>query len=378
MNLSSPVHKVLLVEGNVSGHRLSYVRLLAREAISRGYSVHLATSPRASETPEFSAHLTDCLHDITVSAHSDFGIRAIEKLSLELGASRTVIPDGDASALQLARRGRWRGRSRLSLLIMRESAQPDKFRLRGLIKQLAKRAVMLRVRNIPKVDLAVLKSATWSGKSRTKVALDPVVVSCTEEDVLDIRESWKLDGTRYWFAVLGAITERKNVPLLLECLSRLAPGTCGLLIAGRIDPAVRDRIQSATEGLTVLETPVLVVDRILSDRELDAAVTATDCLLLAHSNEGPSGLLGKAACAGTRVIAAGAKSLRKDVQSLGPAAEWTQLSAQQISEAMSRATCSAAPFPQTGTNSKSFTDALLPPEAVHATGSSGPSLSTTS
>lgn len=370
MDLPSPVPKVLLVEGNVSGHRLSYVKLLTAEAISRGHSVHLATSPGASSTQEFTAHLGDCVKEITVSEHSDLGIRAIEQLSIQLGASRTVISDGDAFALALARGGRWRGRSRLSLLIMRESAQPDKYPLRGLAKQLAKRAVILRVRNIPRVDLAVLKSATWSGRSRTKVALDPVEIQCTETDVIGIRESWNLDNTRYWFAVLGAITERKNVPLLLQCLSALPPGRCGLLIAGRIDPVIRDIIQSTTEALSTLETPVVVVDRILSDRELDAAVTAADCLLLAHSNEGPSGLLGKAASAGTRLIAAGANSLRKDIQTLGPAAEWTKLSTQEISKAMRRAIHSATPLPKTGNSTKSFADALLPLEAFDALSSS--------
>ncbi|MGR0159129.1 hypothetical protein [Paenarthrobacter nitroguajacolicus] len=108
----------------------------------------------------------------------------------------------------------------------------------------------------------------------------------------------------------------------------------GLLIAGKIDPALRPEIESAAATSVAAGKPVVIVDRILSDIELDAAVAAVNCLMLAHSNEGPSGLLGKAACCGTRVIAAGAKSLKSDIEDMPRLGDWTELNEESLGAAM--------------------------------------------
>ena len=108
----------------------------------------------------------------------------------------------------------------------------------------------------------------------------------------------------------------------------------GLLIAGKIDPVLRPEIESAAAASVDSGRPVVIIDRILSDVELDAAVAAVNCLMLAHSNEGPSGLLGKAACGGTRVIAAGAKSLKSDIEELPELGDWTELNEESLGAAM--------------------------------------------
>lgn len=360
MELSSPVTSILLIEANVSGHRLFYIRLLLAEALSRGYSVHLATLCGAPQSPEFRTHLHDLEHKIALTELPDLSLETIARLSSDLKSDLTIIPDGDATAFKLATVGKWHGNGHLSLLIMREYAQSDPIFARRVIKQLAKRILMLRVQNLPDIDLVVLKSATWSGKSRTKIALDPVVVTCTSTDVARIRKTWNLDTSRYWFGVLGAITARKNLPLLLNCLADLAPERCGLLVAGSIDETVKSDLEASILKLHGLAVPVVVVDKLLSDVELDAGVAAVDCLILAHSNEGPSGLLGKAASVGTRVLAAGARSLRRDIATLDQAAEWTRLSRPAITKAMKRAMLSDPPGQPLRPSSESFTSALLP------------------
>lgn len=351
---------VLLAEPRISGHRLAYVRILAEEALARGHTVHIALPPGAPESAEFQTHIADLAVRIAFHSISDFRLQSLASLSSKLGVSRTVVTDGDALALQLAKRGRWHGPGRLSVLIMRETAQKSDFWLVYWTKNRIKKIITLRAALVSQVDLAVLKSATWSGRSKMRVAVDPVHLSCSVSDVKDVRNDWNMDESKYWFAVLGAITDRKNVPLLAKSLASIGGPSIGLVVAGKIDPAIRQQVGIALSELKVSGTSAVVLDRTLSDIELDAAVTAADCLLLAHSNEGPSGLLGKAACAGTRVLAAGARSLRLDTQALNGLAEWTELEEDAIAAAMTRAVHSEASEASISAGSQSFVKALLP------------------
>ncbi|UXM90754.1 hypothetical protein [Paenarthrobacter sp. JL.01a] len=324
----------LFAEPAVSGHRLSYVRLLATEALRRGHSVHIALPEGGTTSPEFGTHIADLARDVTLQTLKRFSLAELAALTDRTGACRTVVTDGDALALELARTGRWSGRGKLSLLIMRENAQTDSLRVRMWAKNLAKKLVIRRAASTRNVSLAVLKSATWAGASRYPVAVDPVELICDQSDVDRLRHEWGLEDSTCWFGVLGAITARKNVPLLMESLADTAGKSAGLLVAGRIDPLLRPEIDAAASRLADVGKRVVIVDRILSDVELDAAVSSVNCLLLAHSNEGPSGLLGKAACCGTRVIASGARSLRADIEGLPSLGQWTELDRDAIRAAM--------------------------------------------
>jgi hypothetical protein len=104
---------------------------------------------------------------------------------------------------------------------------------------------------------------------------------------------------------------------------------------------------------------VVVVDRMLEDVELDSAIAAVDCVVLAHSNEGPSGIFGKAVMSGTRLIASGASSLRQDAQAVATHATWTPLSADAIARAMGDAAAADRPAAVPDMGTARFTSALL-------------------
>lgn len=351
---------VLLAEGSVSGHRLAYVRLLAEEALERKYQVHIALPAGSTECQEFATHLNHLAHKVRVETLPSLKLRDLEALSLRVKAKRTVVTDGDALAIQLARAGGWKGEGRLSILIMRECAQPDKNPLKMWIKNQAKRFVHSRVSQDDYTDLAILKSSLWAGQSKLPIALDPVQLQCTERDVARIRESWNLDSSTFWFGVIGAITERKNVPLIAASLASVSSDRVGLLVAGKIDPRISTDIQSAVSHLASLGKSTKVVDRLLSDVELDAAVLAVDCLVLAHSNEGPSGLLGKAVAAGTQVLASGASSLKNDVAALGDSARWLPLDPPSLSAGLQLAMARPVRSEGLGATTSSFLEVLLP------------------
>lgn len=358
--VSTPRKKILFAEPSSSGHRLSYVGLLARRALKKGHAVHVSLPEGSSGSPEFDTHLAGIADFIQLSSFEKFDLELLNRLSRDLGIDRTVVTDGDSLALPLARRGGWRGHGRLSLLIMRESVQSQKSWIHSIVKTVAKRIIVCGVSMMRNVDLAVLKSSTWTGRSTIRVALDPISLDCSKLDVDLLREGWNLDRDHFWFAVLGAITERKNVPLLALSLKELSHPSVGLLIAGKLHPTIEAEVLAATEQLRSVGIPVVVVNRMLADQELDAAVAGVDCVLLAHSNEGPSGLLGKAAAAATRVIASGAKSLRRDVQVLGNSAEWTRLDQPSVVEAMRRAVNAPSVTQASAVSVNSFVHTLLP------------------
>ena len=126
---------ILFAEPAVSGHRLSYVRLLATEALRRGYVVHLALPAGGVSSPEYKTHIADLERDLAVETYNRFSLSALEDLAIQTGAHRTVVTDGDALALQIAKRGRWKGEGQLSLLIMREKAQADSVRVRMWVRE---------------------------------------------------------------------------------------------------------------------------------------------------------------------------------------------------------------------------------------------------
>jgi hypothetical protein len=354
--------RVVLVEGNPSGHRLSYVRVLAEAALGRGDSVTLVTSSDAVADGRFEAHLGRLRERMTVMTHDGFDLTSLAKLTDAIGPTITVVPDGDAIAVELARTGRWNGAGRLSLLIMREKAQRQRFPNMTPVRSAIKTLILLRASRVGRVHLVVLKSAVWTGRSRFVTARDPIEVSYNSDLAEDLQTDWSLESSKYWFGVLGAITPRKNLELVLKSLLAFPDlSGVGILVAGRCDPDVVARSKDLIDRLRLRGALVVVQNRLLSDAELDNAISVIDCVVIAHSNEGPSGLFGKSVALGTRVVTAGAASLRMDSGSFPASASWSRLTVEALSTALSRARESNRPSRNGDLGTVDFCDPLLLP-----------------
>ena len=314
----------LVVEPNPTGHRLSYVRLLADAAISRGDRVVFATTTVAVDSDEFRVFLEPLGDSIDVVTIPEATPSAIEKLVRATAAQLAVVPDGDRFAMRLGARGRWRGEANLSVLIMR-----DPVSARSGPRKILKTVLLGRAARLAGVNLYYLRSAVRGGSGTGVGVFDPVHISADSSDAQRLKNDWGLDD-RFWFGILGVVDARKNLPLVLDALTHTTGGKIGLLVAGKSDPATLRAAETASTAFTTGGGEVVVVNRMLSDRELDAALLAVDCVVLAHSNEGPSGMLGKAAAAGVMVAAAGALSLKSDVAELGDRAMWSPLEPTQM------------------------------------------------
>jgi Glycosyl transferases group 1 len=349
--------RILIVEKNPDGHRLHYVAILARESLDDGAVVTVATSSSARSSDEWRMYLGEFAAQVSVVELTDFGVRDIWAAAQELGIDHVVVPDGDAFAYALARPASWPGGASVSALVMRPTGQPSRVVGMAALKTVLKRSMLLLASCNKRVQIRILKSSTWHGVSLIPAVRDPVMVQpFTEEDgVLSV----KTGVDRYWFGVVGAVGFRKNLHMIAEALEGLEGSAIGLVVAGRIQPGVLEASQPHLDRFIQAGGDVKVVDRLLEDHELDQLISDLDCVVLAHSNEGSSGVLGKAMALGTRVIAAGAKSLKADCRRVSAGAEWVPLRVKDLRGALARATTMPPPLPLLTATPSDFAAGLL-------------------
>lgn len=357
MNVNVRRH-VLVVEDNSDGHRLHYVKLLVREALEADMSVTIATNSLARLSAEWRMYLGDVESQISTIEIDEFGVGAVELLATELAVDHVVVPDGDAFAYALARPGSWTGRATVSALVMRAAGQQSSIPGMAGLKTALKRSLLLVANFRRNVSIRVLKSSSWQGSSMPRALRDPVTIHPHRylgERLIE-KES---PLPRYWFGVVGVVDPRKNLPLIAKALASLERSDVGLIVAGRLQPGVREAAEHDLARLSKAGAMVKVVNRLLEDDELDQLISDLDCVVLAHSNEGPSGIFGKAVASGTRVVAAGAKSLKADCKTTKGGAEWVPLETERLRSALSRAMEMNPPTPLNIASARDFAAGLL-------------------
>lgn len=325
---------VLIVEPNSEGHRLYYVRLLIDECDTRGRKVTVLTTSEAVRSEQWQVHLGQRYDRLEVQVAESFGLVEISRTSAKIGASVTILPEGDLHLLPLLRHG-WTGTGTLNVLVVRPEAgakagvtwtQP----VRSFVKQVLIWAADRR----PHMKVFALRSPLAKRRMQLRWVPDPVTLTCTQEDRKSMRATLGAEGNRYWFGIFGAISRRKNVPLVLQAITDQP--NVGLLLAGSLDPQVAIEIEPLIERFVANGGKIFFLPGTVSEVEFDSAIAAVDCVIAAHSNEGPSGVLLKAASAGTQLLVAGAQSLRRDAESLGEQAIWAPLELSALTQAIGR------------------------------------------
>lgn len=350
--------RVLIVEGNPDGHRLHYVKLIVEEALRNQAWVTVATSSLAKASAEWQMYLGHFASQISTIEIEDIGVQSIHQVAADLAVDHVVVPDGDAFAYALAAPQSWSGQATVSVLVMRSTGQHSSIPGISGLMTAVKRVLLLMANCHPNVRIRILKSSSWQGISMPPALRDPVTININGQlgERVIIKE---IPGGRYWFGVLGVIGPRKNLPLIAAALASLERSDVGLVVAGRIQPGVREAAQRSLTRLSDAGGVVKIVDRLLEDDELDQLIDALDCVVLAHSNEGPSGIFGKAVACGTRVVASGAKSLKIDCRTTADGAEWVPLEIEHMRIALSRAIGMEPPTPFSIASAQDFAAGLL-------------------
>ncbi|WP_157359104.1 hypothetical protein [Arthrobacter sp. Soil782] len=355
---------MVIVEPNFTGHRLYYVRLLVEEAARRGNDVFVILTEEAIHSAEYEVQLAPLIEQFRLRFLPQRGtpldLIKLRELSVGLVADVLVVPDGDGLARKMATSVRWRGPGTLNVLVLREKAQSNRIPGRAVVVNIAKWLIHHWADRASDANIVLLKTALWQGRSSLTTANDPVTLRVTAQSVGKLRDEWGLTTPQHWFSVLGFVDKRKNLPLVLRSLSGLKSGRrIGLLIAGKCAPEVLEESKPFLGQLRAAGAKVVLLDRFLTENELDSAVAAVDTVVMAHSNEGSSGLFGKAVAAGTGIVAGGAKTLRRELAASPGLGEWAPLNQGDLSVALKRALDRRGPGHPRALGTDSFTSPLL-------------------
>lgn len=293
-----------VVELDPLGHRLRYVRLLL-DALPPTERL-LLVSPRVAASPEFAEYLASVVGDVLVLSADDHDSAIPEALATATarGARHLVVPDGDKAVGPLLRAlvrgslGRSRPRRpRVTILLMRTALPggPES----ATVGMALKPALVAALRRVPGVRMHFLTDAFGvvtrrRGFPGVTPVRDPVTPPA---DALDPTRT----GDRVRVGILGVISARKNVPVLLRaCVTRRE---VDVVLAGRCEPDVREVLATDPDAARLrAEGRLAVDDRLLDDAEFDAALRSLDVAAVLHDNDAPSGIVAESCARGVPVL----------------------------------------------------------------------------
>lgn len=326
-------HVQFIVSPGYHGHRLMYAALAVDESLQLGRSPVLLLPHGAVESDEFRLHIARFGTSILVEEVPEFSVAKLRSRVPDDSAFPTVFIEADTWLLPLILGApRWPGGT--NLVIMRPGASGTSItaRITGALKP----ALRLWARTFTDHRPWKLMSFT-TGSLRPFEIRDPVSFAGDPAQACELRKEWTASaapGVESWAGILGAIGKRKNVELVARAISNL-DGRVGLVLAGPPElneSEVEDWILPLRKSRRVVR-----IARHMTDGELDSVILALDCVVLAHSNEGPSGILARALISGARAVTAGALSLRADASRMPERVNWVPLEADSIGAAIDAA-----------------------------------------
>ncbi len=316
--------RTLFVEPWVSGHRLQWVGWIARTALARGDELVLLTSKGTRETPQFDEFLADLPIDVVeVFTENEPPAAVVGDAILALHRDQPVdtyvVSDADTLVKdwwRAAPRGLRRGKGRpRSILVMVRYPPRFPWRDSALLKIRLGKTVLCHLAHLrgaaDRVVFLVGRDDARPGRLFKRVR-DPAICTFHRRDRAELRARFGLPGDRRLVGILGSVSMRKNVPIVLEA-ARRAGEDVDVLLAGSVWDDVLEWLDTLSP-----EESARVHRRIgfLSDEELDAYVAASDVVACAHSNPGPSGIMGKALAAGVPVLSSGSRVRRREATAL--------------------------------------------------------------
>ena len=338
-NRTNGAPDLILIEGRHTGHRMDYCVAVLRYTLKVGRRPALATTSTVRRSDEYGLRQVSSISHTSIPlrppgrgerAYVRWLLRACRELGGQYPGSQILVLEGDKMLPYLTFR-RLPEAPRLTVLVMRLPRRLDRS-----VAQRPSLAVKVLLSHAVKrqgVRVAALSPASPAQDCYRRVGLEAV------PDPVEVTPGvgWlSLDPARHWFGVFGHITPRKNLDLVARAIEQSGPRASGLIVAGRVAPAARLDLMSAVARLQSVGAAVVVEDRLLLAEELDSAIAEVDTAVVAHSSDGPSGIVGKAAALGTWVVAAGATELRDHLSTHPSFGEWVPLECGALAGALAR------------------------------------------
>lgn len=322
----------LIVEPDPSGHRFQAVANLARVAARTG-EVILLTSDIAATDDAFAVLLGDAPLEVDAAftsirpATRDLA-REIARVARDHDVARTVIMDADQSLKRwwLVARQEFRGlgdrRPQVTFMLTRYPAKlgiTDSF---GWKLRVSKGGLSLLAMATGTLD-RVVGFAGRDDMSRgwlVRRARDPEDCGAHSRDRVGLRAELDLPQDRRLVGIFGVIEERKNAPLILEALELEGLDDVDVLLGGGIRPEVWAWVNDLPADR---RARIRTRDGFLPDEVMDKLVACVDACPIALTNNGPSGIMGKALAAGVPVVTAGSRVRAREIRATdgGEAAE---------------------------------------------------------
>jgi len=303
----------LIVEPDPNGHRYQAVANVGRLAAAEGDDLVLVTLTGARERAEFANFLADLPLEVDerfteILPPTAELVAAVAAQCRAKDVRRVVLLDADQALKRwwyLAPRA-LRGLRRRPRVVFMLTRYPAKLRLTdrfGWRLRLTKGVLALAAMATGTLH----RVSGFAGREDlnrgwlVKRARDPAICSAHSRDRAAIRAELGLPADRKIVGIFGVVSDRKNAPFVLEAIA--ASGVdADLLLGGSVRPDAAAWLAGLSPDQ---RARVLVDDGFHPDEHLDRLVAASDVAAIALTNNGPSGIMGKALAAGVPVVTAG-------------------------------------------------------------------------
>lgn len=358
--------RVVIAERNPSGHRLLYLRLLIQGCGALHCRPVLIVRPEVTESSEFSKHLRDLEGEFDlISYSSEWSLRQLQMVASQSGARLLVLPDGNLYALEAALHPGPKLNFVTRLLVMRDPRWEFEGPRVPPLRSLAKERVLRLAEKRAGVELFWLREP-GAVSELEKHANDPVILDGTPAELAAegdaLRRRLGMSRQVFWYGLTGVLSDAKiSLPLMegIRIASLLADAPIGLALIG---PVVRHSKWPTSGILSALpdSVPVVIDDRLLSNREVGAAICSLDCVIAAYSKNiyGPSSIVGKAVALGVKSVTAASPSTRRMSDQM-TGMKNVPLTAHALGIALDRARNCSGPPKRLDVGHEQFVSALL-------------------
>ncbi len=321
--------KLLIHEHRHPGHYLHHVRLIAEAALERGIATELSLRNDAAKTEEYQIHIAPiagrvgAINTFMIPTHSEptavFSAsgRACLGIARSRGVQHIIVPSADGIAPiwgRMACGGLKRllpEGTELEVGLIRPSfAQGERGLGRkaklALVEAAVARAPIgaLRITDFPAYGR--LKRKRWARRKNLLAVPEPCEPTRRFTQA-DARRLLGLPADGALVVATGELSARKCPLELAEAFARTAARDAGsrarLLLAGRCESGLAEKL-AARFGREIDAKRIILINRLLTDEDLDAAVAAADIVAAAYAGHpGPSGIIGRAMMLDRPVIA---------------------------------------------------------------------------
>lgn len=308
--------KLLIHEPNNKGHFLHSARLIAEAAIACGATTEISVRRDAPSTPEFKLHMGPILAKLaavnafdlpaggTLTAVSAASGRACIEIAARRGAEHILVPAADGVAPMLAARS-WGGLRRIlpkgaeleAGLIRPRFAHVGHMGVRrakmALVRWAISRAPVgaLRIADFPAYER--MKGMAWARRQRLLAVPEP----CEPTRLFtrgEARAFLGLPTAGRLVVAPGEISSRKRPVELATAFAGAGAPDARLLFAGPCADGLHEQLRERFRR-EIGEGRIIVMNRLLTDEELDAAIAAADVVAAVYSGHpGPSGIVDRA------------------------------------------------------------------------------------